>query len=427
VVAAACAVALVSASAVIPASADPIGDKQRQANQIADEIERLGDAAADLGEEYNGAVVRLQQADADVKAAETKLGELEAKLGSVRTAASAFALRAYMYADQTSGVASLLSGTSIDGGSAQREGYNTVALGNTADVTDNMKALIEDADRQKAALETARSQQAQLAQFTKDRQKAAETAQAKQQQTLVKVKGELATLVQQEQKRRADAEAAQALADRQRAEAALQQAAQAQAQAAQAQARAATSTTAPAAAPGSTPSPSQAIAPKKATTTTAPDTGTSDGGPTSSTGGGNDDGDEGGSNGDQKADPPAVDVPPTSPGAATAVRAALSQLGVPYKFAAAEPGVAFDCSGLTMWAWAQAGVSLPHFAASQYRMLPHVAREDLQPGDLVFFYSDLHHVGIYIGNGNFVQAPRTGDVVKISPLAGRNYVGAARP
>jgi len=129
----------------------------------------------------------------------------------------------------------------------------------------------------------------------------------------------------------------------------------------------------------------------------------------------------------KKADPPAVDVPATSPGAATAVRAALSQLGVPYRFAASSPGVAFDCSGLTMWAWGQAGVSLPHFAAAQYAMLPHVSRDELQPGDLVFFYSDLSHVGIYIGNGQFVHAPRTGDVVKISPLAGRNFVGAARP
>ena len=109
------------------------------------------------------------------------------------------------------------------------------------------------------------------------------------------------------------------------------------------------------------------------------------------------------------------------------MRAALSQLGVPYRFAAASPGQAFDCSGLTMWAWAQAGVSLPHFAASQYGMLPHVPLDQLQPGDLVFFYSDLHHVGLYIGNGMMVQAPRTGDVVKVSPLAGRNLVGAARP
>jgi cell wall-associated NlpC family hydrolase len=80
-----------------------------------------------------------------------------------------------------------------------------------------------------------------------------------------------------------------------------------------------------------------------------------------------------------------------------------------------------------MWAWAQAGVSMAHFAATQYASFPKVPRDQLQPGDLVFFYSDIHHVGMYIGNGMFVQAPRTGDVVKISPLAGRNYIGAVRP
>src|SRR4051794_11234694 len=167
--AAAAVAALVTMTAVIPASADPITDKQRQAQQIADEIERLGDSAADLGEKYNGALVQLQQADADVKAAETKLADLEAKLGSVRTAASAFALRAYVYADQTTGVAAMLSGTSMADGSAQREGYNEVAVGKTSDVTDGMNALIEDADRQKADLDAKRAQQANLADVTKKR------------------------------------------------------------------------------------------------------------------------------------------------------------------------------------------------------------------------------------------------------------------
>jgi cell wall-associated NlpC family hydrolase len=110
-----------------------------------------------------------------------------------------------------------------------------------------------------------------------------------------------------------------------------------------------------------------------------------------------------------------------------AVKAALSQLGVAYKFAAAQPGVAFDCSGLTMWAWAQAGVSLPHYAEGQFEMLPKVPLDQLQPGDLVFSYWPITHVGIYIGGGQWVQAPRTGDVVKVSSIAGRHFVAAARP
>ena len=80
-VAAVAVAALVTMTAVIPASADPITDKQRQAQQIADEIERLGDAAADLGEKYNGALVQLQQADADVKDAEAKLADARGEAG----------------------------------------------------------------------------------------------------------------------------------------------------------------------------------------------------------------------------------------------------------------------------------------------------------------------------------------------------------
>jgi cell wall-associated NlpC family hydrolase len=109
------------------------------------------------------------------------------------------------------------------------------------------------------------------------------------------------------------------------------------------------------------------------------------------------------------------------------VAAARSQLGVPYRFAAATPGVAFDCSGLTMWAWGRAGVSLPHFAAAQYAMLPHVSIAQAMPGDLVFFYRDIHHVGIYIGGGLMINAPQTGDVVKIAPAFRSSLVGIGRP
>ncbi len=81
-----------------------------------------------------------------------------------------------------------------------------------------------------------------------------------------------------------------------------------------------------------------------------------------------------------------------------------------------------------MWAYRQAGVSLPHFAASQINYGRRVSRSQLQPGDLVFFGSPIHHVGMYVGGGDFVHAPHTGDVVKISSLSDRgDYVGACRP
>ncbi len=108
-----------------------------------------------------------------------------------------------------------------------------------------------------------------------------------------------------------------------------------------------------------------------------------------------------------------------------AVAAAKSKLGAPYVWGGAGPDT-FDCSGLTMWAYKQVGISLPHFTGAQWDVGRHVSRSELVPGDLVFFYSDLHHMGMYIGGGNMIHAPHTGDVVRIAPLDGRPYAGAVR-
>lgn len=110
-----------------------------------------------------------------------------------------------------------------------------------------------------------------------------------------------------------------------------------------------------------------------------------------------------------------------------AVDFAIAQVGKPYVWAATGPD-SFDCSGLTMAAWAKGGVSLPHFAASQYTYGTHVSYDSLQPGDLVFLYSDLHHVEIYIGNGLAVSAPQPGENVKIVRVADSrsDFVGATR-
>jgi cell wall-associated NlpC family hydrolase len=80
-----------------------------------------------------------------------------------------------------------------------------------------------------------------------------------------------------------------------------------------------------------------------------------------------------------------------------------------------------------MWSWAHAGVSLPHSSAAQYASLPHVSRSDLQPGDLVFFYSPISHVGMYLGGGSMIHAPHTGSVVQIVPVYWQYFSGAARP
>jgi cell wall-associated NlpC family hydrolase len=131
---------------------------------------------------------------------------------------------------------------------------------------------------------------------------------------------------------------------------------------------------------------------------------------------------------------PAPSPPPPSPpsaggGNTQVVSIAMKYLGVPYQWGGASPQTGFDCSGLVMYVFSQIGISLPHFAAAQYGYGTSVARDQLEPGDLVFF-DHLNHVGIYIGSGQFIHAPHTGDVVRISSLNeswfSANYVGARR-
>jgi cell wall-associated NlpC family hydrolase len=116
----------------------------------------------------------------------------------------------------------------------------------------------------------------------------------------------------------------------------------------------------------------------------------------------------------------------------TALQDAESQIGKPYQWAAAGPG-SFDCSGLTMWAYAQVGVQLDHFTGDQWVEGAHVSRSELRPGDLVFFAtnisdpSTIHHVGMYVGNDEMVDAPFTGVDVRYDSIDRPDYIGAVRP
>ena len=122
---------------------------------------------------------------------------------------------------------------------------------------------------------------------------------------------------------------------------------------------------------------------------------------------------------------PTADLPAGHPQAA---EIALQYLGVPYLWGGASPS-GFDCSGLVTYVFAQLGVDLPHFAAAQWGYGVPVAVSQLQPGDLVFF-NDLDHVGIYLGDNEFIDAPHTGSFVRIDtldePWYANHYVGARR-
>jgi cell wall-associated NlpC family hydrolase len=109
---------------------------------------------------------------------------------------------------------------------------------------------------------------------------------------------------------------------------------------------------------------------------------------------------------------------------ADVLRFACAQLGDPYRWAGTGPD-SWDCSGFTMGAWRAGGVGLPHSSRMQAGYGQRVSQGSLLPGDLVFFYSPISHVGIYIGNGMMIHAPSSGDVVKIAPVLG-NFAGAVR-
>jgi cell wall-associated NlpC family hydrolase len=109
-----------------------------------------------------------------------------------------------------------------------------------------------------------------------------------------------------------------------------------------------------------------------------------------------------------------------------AVAFAKAQVGKSYVYGAMGPD-AFDCSGLTMAAWKTAGVSLPHSSSAQYASGKQISESELQPGDLVFYYSPISHVGMYVGNGQIVNALNPGSGVQISGLHDMPYSGAVRP
>ena len=124
----------------------------------------------------------------------------------------------------------------------------------------------------------------------------------------------------------------------------------------------------------------------------------------------------------------AIELPPTDGSiGAQAVSVAMQYLGTPYVWGGESPS-GFDCSGLTKYAYAAVGVGLSHFTGAQWNEGVRVPADQLLPGDLVFYRPDLGHMGMYIGGGQYIHAPQTGDVVKISSMSDRSdYQGAVRP
>jgi peptidoglycan DL-endopeptidase CwlO len=128
---------------------------------------------------------------------------------------------------------------------------------------------------------------------------------------------------------------------------------------------------------------------------------------------------------DQTGSYPNVVLPEAKTVGIVALRAAETREGDPYVWGAAGPDE-FDCSGLVVWAFAQEGISLPHYTGSLWNSGMHVSRADLEPGDLLFFFADISHVGFYLGDGMMLDAPSAGQDVQVQPVYWSAFVGAVR-
>jgi peptidoglycan DL-endopeptidase CwlO len=384
-------VALVPLISVGRAHADPIDDKRAEAQQLQKEIDANGAKLDALSEQYNGAQYRLEQAQAAAADTQQKLDAAEAEVARLQELVKVRAAALYRSVGQGGPV-------DLDVSSASRlissSKYSKSAAQHDIDLVKDLRRAERALHDQKAAADQAQADAQDEQEQIGKAQAGVEAANAKQEQLLSQVNGEIAQLVAEAQ---AQKEAAELAAAQQRYTAA---------------AAANVPTT-------GAPAPSAGSGTGAGTNTSRGSSGGSGPAPAPSAS-------RGSSGGSGPAPAPSANVPVNGGGASAAIAYARSQLGRPYCYAGSGPAC-FDCSGLTMRAWGAAGVSMPHYSGAQYSRFPHVPLNAMQPGDLVFWGpGGSEHVGLYIGGGQMIAAPHTGDVVKIQAVFG-SPVGAARP
>lgn len=373
------ALALLAVPAVTsgsPAGADDLGTKQAQAAQVADKLDALQQKLIELDSQFETAKADLAHAADAVQAAQTQSDEAQAELGRIEAELRTFSVQAYVTGNDSPAFDALVTSNGND--APQKKGYIEIASGSRRDLLDRYQATKAKADADAEVLAQAQADAEARSKALEKSQGDAEAAVSEQTKIKSQVDGELATLVAQEEQRRAEEAARKA-----REQAALQ-------------------VTRTASTPAQTsPTTPSAQAPSPAGSTTSPPATGAPPPPPS-------------------PDPPPPPAPGPRGGGAGAVSAAMSRIGSPYVWAAAGPN-AFDCSGLTMWAWAQVGVSLPHYSGAQYSMSRRISISDALPGDLIFFWApgaggEPSHVGLYIGGGSMVHAPSAGNYVRVDSI-----------
>ena len=360
-------VATVLAPSVVDAQS--IDDQRREVERIVDELDRLHVKADTLAEDYAVAMDDQRRLSEDIALAEARVAEREAELSSLQGDLATVAVRAFTRSG-TDVLGPLLSDAASYSDALQRDQYSRIALAVGAGTTDDLGETIRELGIERAELDRLRGESEELSVDISDKLTLVEEWTSAYEEAKDEAEARLGDLIEAEEQRRS-----QEAFERLQRELEAQRAAAAAAAAA------------------------------------------------GSTGGGS----GGSSGGGSVAAPVIANYPAPSGLAGVAIQAALGQLGVPYRYAQASPGVAFDCSGLTYYAWAQAGITLPRNSRMQAAAIPRVPIAAAQPGDLIFYYSPISHVGIYLGNGQLVHAPNTGSYVKVANVRWSKVVAVGRP
>lgn len=375
-------------------AADRVGRANAQLAIADAELDRLGVAVAQAAEAYNAAVYRMTAAQAAAREAERRAAAAQADLTTARREIGQFAAAAYRAGGDFAAVSAVLGATGPQSLVDRSTGLDAVGRHQERVLQRVRAAEVVGrvlADQAEQALADARAAEAEVGQ-----RKADAEAQVAAQQQLV------AGITASRDEAAADLRnttATTAALERQR-QAALDRAAAEQRAAAAAAERARQRARATPAPTGTGVVGGNGARPAPAPTWSPPLTGGSTSG--------------------------------TTAGAARAIEFARAQIGKPYQWAADGPDT-FDCSGLTMRAWQAGGVSLPHWSVAQFAQSKKVALSDARPGDLVFFGSDptdagsIYHVGLYIGDGQMIEAPFTGSFVRIASINRASFFGIARP
>jgi cell wall-associated NlpC family hydrolase len=378
------AVVLLAPMSVAPAGGDEIAEKKAEAQRIARQLESQGRRISIIAEEYNLARIEADEVAVRLATATAQLEQTTAESAAVRRRLKGQAVDAYVRGGAVPALALLIE-TRLEEDIAVRTQYVESVTNEIGDTLDELRAKRLELEEQRGALTRSRDASREALAAVESKKDEAAAAAAEQERLLRRVEGELAELVAAEEKRRAEEEARRA-----QAEFAARRARQEAAAREEASRRAAATTTAP---PRSAPTTTTA---RRVTTTTAP-----------------------------AADDAPTSAPPPSSGAAAAVEEAKRQLGKPYEYGGSGPDT-FDCSGLTAWAWRAGGKSLPHSSQAQWSATSRVAMTDIAPGDLLFYGEPIHHVGIYVGDGQMIEAPETGKNVRYASIYRSDLVGAGR-